>query len=303
MKFVRVMPALLLLALYPGATARADTQLQRSLSGFPERGALGYLEPLRMALGQSFNSRLYHQAGIHPDGYRMHMGVNYFRVGLSADDRGFVLSPGSGFHPASGEGVPLPTVAGSSKSTVVAGADGRTYIFPGGWDLSSYTLVVPQLTIDGADGSEVMFRWGASFESDPARNLGRFWILGVGARHDISRHLGRFPIDLSAGVFIHTMSLGQSFLNFKTFSGGIQGGRDWARGSVYGGLSYDVSSLKVSYTERTGLEPVETTARKTGGTGRLTLGSRVSVHHVEAGLEFNLAEKATFSASLGAVWP
>jgi Family of unknown function (DUF6588) len=293
---------LLLGTLFPGAAAEAQTRLEKSLAGLPGHTYWEYLDPFLGSMGNTMDRRIW--SGVH---LRTGSGVGHFRVNVSRSrfgggERYFeVRSPeGSAGGPAATYRV--PTVVGSTEAVLVPGDQDRVQAYPGGFDLGDYLMVWPEVTVDGGDGVEFMFRWLANFSSD--RELGYFWVYGLGARHDFTGELGEdSPLHVLVGLTYHRMTVGKSAIAMNVYSLGGQVGREWGSLSAYANLSAYLRHTTLSFVSEQFPEPtaIKESRRKLGQDVGLAV--HYEAGHGEATLEGSLSRPGEISASLGTIWP
>ena len=275
------------------AGAAGAGTLEDNLSAYTDQTAEGYLKPLQTAFGQGLNSNLFATAAVPAVGFHAHFDIKAMSMLYDDADKTFTATTGGDFTPA--QQVSAPTAVGSTESVIVDGDAGTQYIFPGGFDLSSFSFGVPQLMVSGL-GTEVMFRW-LGFNTE-TKELGDVSLFGIGIRHGISRYVPNLGFDVSAGVYYNKFDVDTDLLNVKTYSLGLQGSKGFPILSPYGALSYDTVEMSSVYTANTGAGDetihldlkTEKTFHATGG-ANLNLG----VFHANGALEF----AKHFGVSLG----
>jgi hypothetical protein len=238
-------------ALLVAGASPVSAQLEDNLSAYSDPE--GYLKPLQEAFGQALCSNLYSTAAIPKQGFTARLEVKAMSVFFGDGDKTFTTTTGGDFTPV--QTVEVPTVVGSEKSVAVSGDGGTEYVFPGGFDLTSLTVGVPQLTVGGIMGSELAVRYVA-FDTGDAE-IGDVSLFGIGARHSISQYLVEFPVDIAAGIFYQTFKLGSDLIDAKAFTIGAQASRTFGPLIAYGGLSYDSFSMDAKYTDKTGPQDEE----------------------------------------------
>jgi hypothetical protein len=190
---------------------------------------------------------------------------------------------------------------------IVDGVGDTQFAFPGGLDLSSFALAAPQLRLGALYGTEVIFRYLAADVSDD--EFGKVSLFGFGAQHSISQYLEEgLPLDLSAGFFWQTYSLGENRAGGDLIKGsaltiGAQGSKRFGMPDIYvepyGGLSIDTHSMDVSYESEASGEPSDITLAMDSGTNlHLTLGAQFRVYYIGGYADIGFAGKSTFSFGL-----
>ena len=274
------------------ASVRAGT-LEDNLSAYTDQTAEGYLKPLQTAFGQGLNSNLFTTAGVPSIGFHARLDVKAMSMLYDDADKTFSATTGGDFTPP--QQVQVPTAVGPTESVIVDGDAGTQYIFPGGFDLSSFSFGVPQLIVSGL-GTEVMVRW-LGF-STGTQELGDVSLFGVGIRHNISHYVPSLGFDVSAGFYYNTFDVDTDLVNVETYSFGVQASKSFLILSPYGALSYDTVEMSSVYTANTGAGEetihldlkTEKTFHATGG-ANMNLG----IFHANGALEF----AKHFGVSLG----
>jgi hypothetical protein len=260
-------------------------QIVDQLSAYTGPNGKGYLQPVADAVGADLNCGLFHSAYIPKMGLQVSFELPMMGVMFADEDRTFMATTESGFSPE--QTVEVPTVVGSGETKTVTGAAGTSFIFPGGLDLNSFVLAVPQLRIGSYMGTEAVIRYIAFDVGDV--ELGKVSLYGFGLRHSISQYLGPdFPVDLAGGFFWQTFSLGENqaggdLVSADALSFGVQASKRYTEGFLliepYSGLSLDTYSMEASY---------ESDAAGEIQAIDLDFGSNTSVHFT-LGLAFKLA--------------
>lgn len=283
----------------------ARAQIEDQISAYTGANAEGYLQPLADAFGGCLNSGIFrsaHIAFMHPS---VRLEITAMGVFFGDDDRTFRATTEQGFSPE--QRVSAPTIVGSGKAVIVEGDGGTRFAFPGGFDLNSFALAVPQLRIGGVYGSEVIFRYFSLQLGDEDEDLGDLGLFGFGFRHNISRYFGpALPVDVAAGFFWQRFSLGENdrgdhLISSTAFSIGVQASRRFAKVIVpYTGLTYDTHSMELSYDyeENDSTETIDVDFEKTS-TVHLTLGLLIDVPVMNIFGEINVASQSSVAFGVG----
>ena len=231
----------------------AAAQVEDQLSAYTGQNGTGYLQPLTDAFGTSLNDAFYRNAYIPPTGVRVSLEVLVMGVMFSDDDRTFRATTEQGFQPETT--VDAPTIVGSGEALVVNGQGGSSFAFPGGFDLNSFGLAVPQVRISSVKGTEGVIRYIAVNTGDA--ELGDISLFGLGARHSISQYFDEtFPVDIAAGLLWQTFSVGENeagndLIGLSAFTFGVQGSKRLPAGFAtfepYTALSLDTYKMDVEY--------------------------------------------------------
>ncbi len=221
----------------------AAAQIEGNLSTYTGRNAEGYLNPLKDGAGAALQSGMYRSAAIPETGFNLRLDVAAAFIKFADEDRTFKALTEEGFFPE--QEVEAPTVIGDTEAVAVDGQGGTIARFPGGFDVGSLGLAVPQLTIGGVAGSQLVLRFIAVNTGDV--ELGDVELLGIGARHSISQYLTDPPIDLAVSAMWQNLTLGDELIDATAFSAGVQGSRRFGILEPYACLSFDSFGMTVDY--------------------------------------------------------
>ena len=273
--------------------------VEDQLSIYTGDNGIGYLQPLADAVGTDLNSGLFQTAHIPKTDLYFALEVRVMAAMFSDDDRTFRATTESGFSPA--QTVTAPTVVGSGEAIPVDGDAGTTFIFPGGFDLSSFTLAVPQLRIGSYYGTEALLRYIAFDVGD--NEFGDGSLFGFGLRHSISQYLDpSFPVDLAGGFFWQTFHMGENdagddLISSSAFTLGVQASKRYGNPMTYfepyAGLSLDRHSMEVSYEDDE--EEIVDLDFGTDTTARLTLGLAGRLAFMNGHAEYSVSGQNSFS--------
>lgn len=282
------------------AAAPAAAQIEDQLSAYTGDNATGYLQPLADALGASLNDGAFASAHIPRSAFRMGLEVRLMGVYFGDDDREFSATTEGGFLPATT--VDAPTIVGDGEAVLVDGDGGAQFAFPGGLDLGSFAMVVPQLRVGGIMGSEALLRW-ASFEAGDSE-LGKIDLLGIGVRHSISQYMPAPKFDLAAGFLWQRFNIGENsngddLIATNAFSIGAQASKRF--GSVitaepFVGLSVDTFSMDVQY-EHDNEELIDIEFEKTTNM-HLTLGLGLNLKVLNLSAAYSIAGNNSFNLGM-----
>ena len=279
-----------------------SAQIEDQLSVYTGANATGYLQPFADAFGADLNASLFHSAEIAKIGFQFKLEFPIMGVIFSDDDRTFKAVTEGDFYPQ--QRVEVPTVVGPGEAKIVTGDGGTSYAFPGGFDLNSFAIAVPQLRIGSVFGTEAVIRYFSINTGDV--ELGDLGLFGFGLRHNVSQYFGPvFPVDIAAGFFWQKFHLGENqegenLISVKAFTVGVQASKRFAVFVPYTGLSYDTSSMDVSYMSETfGSEErieIDFDATKTA---HWTIGMMLDLVYLNVFAEYNIASQSCFSFGLG----
>ena len=300
----RCVRILLCVALVAVTAAGASAQIEDQLGAYSGVNAEGYLKPLADAFGANLNSAYYSTAHISRSGVRFTLEFVVMAVLFSDDDRTFAATTEGDFIPEST--VQAPTIVGSGEFASLGGAGGTTALFPGGLELSSFVLAVPQFRIGAIRGTEAIIRWLPTIDTGDAE-LGKVDMFGFGLRHSVSQYLDT-SFDLSIGFLWQTLTVGDNeagkdLLDTNALTIGVQASKRLGTGGLsaepYTGLSFDKYSMSVDYESNVEAEPINLSLDfASENTLHWTLGIGLNLAIANAFFEYNVAGQSGFAFGL-----
>lgn len=209
----------------------------------------GYLQPLADLVISGMNTGLQPSVRIENRFY-----VRFNLVGLGAmpmaSQKTFTATTEGSFRPQ--QTVTAPTIIGENNSVSVAGTNGLTYVFPGGYALNYLLWGVPQLTIGGIKGTELSLRL---VPYDFGGDFGKLQILGLSARHDVGQYfLKNSPLVLNVGYAYNKSDIGR-YISLQSHYAYIQAGVSNKHVGAFVWAGYQTGTFDVlySYTENNSL--------------------------------------------------
>jgi hypothetical protein len=280
-----------------GLAAPASAQLADNLASYDDASVEGYLKPFQGALGQGLNMNFFTTADIPQQGFHARFDIKVMSVFFKDADDTFVATTGGDFTPVEQERV--STAVGPGQSVTVPGDGGTEFIFPGGLDMTSLSLGVPQLTVGGFKGTELFLRWLAvPTETDEIGDVSTF---GLGARHSISQYIPSSPFAIAGAIFYQTLSADTDLLDVSTFSIGVHGSYDIGMLTALAGLSYDTVSMSSTYVSKTGAVDERITVDfDSEGSIHFSLGVALVLGPVSFNVSGDLASRTGVAFGLGA---
>jgi len=299
----RLLRGVLCLAVVALVATPASAQLNDQLSSYTGVNAEGYLQPLADAFGASLNDAYFYSAHIPRAALRISLEFPVMGVIFGDDDRTFSARTEGGFSPETT--TDAPTIVGDGEAKIIPGDGGTQYAFPGGFDLNSFGLVVPQLRVGGVMGTEGILRFVAFNAGDDAE-LGDIKLFGLGVRHSISQYISDFPLELAAGFMWQTFKVGENdsgdnLISSNAFSFGVQASRAFGAGLIslepFAGLSFDTFSMNVNYHSDVTGDDIDLDFN-TDTTAHLTVGAGLNLPIAHVFGAFNAASQSSFNFGL-----
>lgn len=247
MRVSRVPTALLfalLLASFPQHTAFSQSvnDLLRQL-GIQEL-ARDYLRPGVDAVGYSINSGLSHRARVD-SGFGLWVGSRFIITYIPEADRTFSAAlPAALVEQGYPERVTSATIVGGAGTVLRSTQQQRPdIVLPGGADLSSTFLLVPQVHVGAVLGTELIFRGLPPVTYDTDIGKVSFW--GVGIKH-APTYFADLPFDLAFVAAWQRFELGD-LINGASLAGMAQASVDAGSITLFGGIGYEAYAIDVSY--------------------------------------------------------
>jgi hypothetical protein len=208
----------------------------------------GYIQPMVDSFGANMNSGFPGSARIKKMGFTFRLQFVGMGTLIGDSEKSYRATPPQPFPQ---EPVETATVFGGQGATVHHPA-GVSYKFQNGQvDARVMPFVAPQITVGDVFGTQLTIRYA------PIPSVGDFPevnLFGVGVRHSVSQYLPLVPVDIAAGVFYQTFSIGD-FMDSKATAISAQASKTFLLLTLYGGLQYETASVNLSYTYEGPLPP------------------------------------------------
>jgi hypothetical protein len=304
-----------ILALIACPAVAQDDDLEDLLTQVGQPYAEGYTEPLIHGFGADQNAGLYTTAHIPAGRLTFSIGVRVMGTYLAEEDQDFRrvikdvelndyldLQPGDPGYGETGDIVlEGPTVFGSTKDedvgTATAYVNGlpvyQVETIPGLLNTRWVPLFAPEATVGGFFGLRGTIRWLPEINLS---DLGKTKYLGLGLQWSPNFLLAPdFPVDLMGGFFVQQIDVG-TVMQTEASSIFAAASREFGLATVYGGLAWESSTMKVDYTEESTGERV---SFEMDGemSGRFTVGATLNLG-VKLNAEMGIGKMVVYSAGL-----
>ena len=295
----------LLAVVSPVVVTADEGDVQGQISVYTGDNAVGYLQPLANALGAALNSGFGYSAYIPKTSFHLSVEAPVMGLFFEDDDRTFQATAESGFVPQPGTtSYDVPTVVGGSEAVIADGQGGAQFAFPGGFDLNSFGLAVPQLRLSSIAGTEAVVRW-AAFETGD-NDLGNVDMFGIGGRHSVSQYFGENPpLDVAVGVLYQKLEIGENdfgnpFVDTSALTVQLQGSRRMPVGFMtfepYGGVAYESLDLDVEYADSN--DEAVAVSMEGENSFRFTLGAGLNFAAGQVWADYNFSDTSNFTFGL-----
>ncbi|MEX2191162.1 MAG: DUF6588 family protein, partial [Bacteroidota bacterium] len=266
-----------------------------------------YVTPLLNGWGVALNSGIYHTAEVHSIlGFDVHLKLTGSLIQESDKKYNFQTPAQIGLftqgnaanqYPAT---VEANSVVGSKEKTIIRLNDGTPTgaEIPGGLDIPTTPLIVPQVSIGLPFGFEVTGRF---FPTTKIGDVGKVNLLGFGLRHDIDQYIPLLPLDVAVHFFTQKLSYedgnGTKLLEASGTAYGVEVSKHLLLLTVYAGFQLESSSVKVGPYTFNGA-PVEFTVD--GNTSsRVLVGARLSLVFLNIHADYNMGTTKAFALGVG----
>ena len=295
----------LLAVVSPVVVTADEGDVQGQISVYTGDNAVGYLQPLANALGSALNSGFGYSAYIPKTSFHLSVEAPVMGLFFEDDDRTFQATAESGFVPQPGTtSYDVPTVVGGSEAVIADGQGGAQFAFPGGFDLNSFGLAVPQLRLSSIAGTEAVVRW-AAFETGD-NDLGNVDMFGIGGRHSVSQYFGENPpLDVAVGVLYQQLEIGENdfgnpFVDTSALTVQLQGSRRIPVGFMtfepYGGVAYESLDLDVDYADSN--DEAVAVSMEGENSFRFTIGAGLNFAAGQVWADYNFSDTSNFTFGL-----
>ncbi len=278
-------------------TSYSQNTFEDAIKQLSSDNVKGYLQPLLDGFGANLNSGYMGSASMKT-GLHLRLHIIGMATVVGDKEKTYNATPPQ---PFSQSEVETATIFGG-RGAIVTGPGGLQYQFQNGQINTSWIpFVVPQLTFGNVFGTQGVIRFAQVSERE---NVPEISLFGFGVRHSISRYLPHVPVDLAAGLFYQTFSVGD-IMEAKTTAFTAQVSKSFQMLTLYGGLQYESSSVDLSYTYTGPLPPGDTSDRnislslKGENNLRLSAGFGLSLGVLFLQADVNLGKVTVLSAGLG----
>jgi hypothetical protein len=279
------------------------SQVGVKINSLPPNEVKGYIKPLSTWFGTYFNSGTYYDAAV-PDFFGFKFSIVGSYVMIPDDQKTFKPDPEL-------NGVtnvePTATVFGNRASYYLGSSGFFTY--PAGLALNAVPFGIYQFS-GSTFNTELMIRFFPKVKFGDTK----VGVFGIGLKHEISRHIPLFPIDVSVQLLYNNFDfeyVGNDFENYtkiksNNFAFNIHASKTLAGIFIaYGGLQYESTSMDVGYyfEDPNNLYPAIGNAKnnfKINGDNnfRFTFGGALKLGFFVINADVNLTKFTTFTTGL-----
>lgn len=270
------------------------SQWEDRFNKIAESNAKLYAQPFATAFGTAMNSAGYHSASI-PDLFGFSISFQGMYIMVPDDQLTFTPTLPTGYV----SNKPTATIFGG-KGGAYAGPDGYITL-PPGLDVTTVPMVMPQIGLSLL-GSEILLRFVPSIDVGGKK----LSLLGLGAKHSISRYIPLIPIDVAVQVLYSTFKV-TDLIDVKNLAFNAHASKTLGILTPYVGLQYESTSLDLTYDikgDPLSGDPTLRADRKAslsldGDNGfRATLGASLKLAVIVLNADVNLGSQTVFGGGL-----
>lgn len=271
------------------------SQVEDRFAALSETNVKLYAQPFATAFGTAMNSAGYHSASIAD---LFGFSISFQGMYILIPDDQLTYSPSL---PAGYTTGPTATIFGN-KGSAYAGPAG--YITtPPGVDVSAMPMAIPQVSLS-LMGTEVLLRYLPEIKLGNKNE--KLSLLGLGAKHNISRYIPLIPIDVAVQILYNKLEI-TDLLKSKNLAFNAHASKTFGILTPYFGLQYESSSLDITYKingDPASGDPALQSDRNVSvsldgdNNFRATLGASLKLAIIVLNADVNLGSLTTFTGGL-----
>lgn len=266
----------------------AQDDLQSYIEQVTETNIEGYIGPAVTAFGTAINSGLYHTGKTHKAG-GFDITIKGVGVLIPDNDKTFTAE--------------VPSTGNQTWSTIFGpGKDENPQtndLNPGGLDVSTFPMGVPQISLGVGGGYELMLRFLKFNLSD----YGDVSLYGAGVKHNLNRYLPVVP-------FMPDISLQAAYQQFKagdiitanSIAFNAHSSIEFLMLSIFGGIGFERTSVDIDYTvnnPQSQYDGQQVSYSFSESSPRLVLGARAKLGLLSVNADINVGKYTAVSAGIG----
>lgn len=306
MKDIRCLAATALLVISPSLLSAQD--LGDQMKQMARVNAERYVSPLLNGWGVALNSGLYHTADVHGIlGFDIH--IKFTGALIQDSDKRYMFQTPDFPGYIRGDAGPTGYDAEIEANSVVGGKESKEIranngdllgTIPGGLDIPTTPLILPQVSIGLPFGFEVMGRF---FPTAKIGDVGKINLLGFGLRHDIDQYIPLLPLDVAVHFFTQKLNYedanGAKLLEASGTAYGVEVSKNLLLLTVYAGFQLESSSIKVGPYTVSGTSTTVEFTHDGNTSSRLLLGARISLLVLNIHADYNIGTTKAFTLGVG----
>ena len=223
-------------------SSHAQSDVEKALQQYSANDVKGYIQPVGDLFGANLNAGFFRGAAIGSAAFHIRLDIIGMASMVGDKQKTYTANAPPGFNPATFE---TATIFGDKGAVVTDQATLLTYRGSDGViNTSFFPTIAPQLTIGDFYGTRAAVRFIATPE---VGGFPKATLWGIGAQHSVSQYLPSVPVDLAAHVFYSKFTFGD-LIDVSALSIGVDASKSLSIVTLYGGLAWEQSTMKVGYT-------------------------------------------------------
>lgn len=286
------------LVAFIGLPLNSQNTFEETIEQLSSENVRGYLQPMLDGFGANINSGFPGSARIKSLGLTFRLQIIAMGTLIGDAEKTYKATPPFPFPQTP---VETATVFGG-EGAVVQHPSGIEYKFQNGQIKTNIIpFLVPQLTIGDVFGTQATIRYVPVPSMD---DFPQVTLFGIGVRHSVSQYLPLVPVDIAAGLFYQSFTVGD-YIDTKATAFSAQVSKTLAVLTLYGGLQYESTNIDLSYTYTGPLPPGDESDRnvslslKGENKFRLTAGLGLSLGILHLHADVGIGKVTVLSAGLG----
>ena len=282
------------LAVFFSFSITTSQDIEELVSKYTENNGKGYMQPLADAFGATFNSGLFHTAGLKKLGFQAYLGVVASTAFISDKRTTFEATTQGFMYPDPEITATAPTVFGPGEAVSVDGPGGTAYVFPAGMNVKMIPFAIPQLSVGSVYGTDLTLRF---ITFNLGEDFGDLSVFGWGIRHSISQYVEALPLDVALGIYNQSFKAGD-IVSANAWVVSAQASKKVLIFTFYGGLAFENTRLDLEYYNDE--EDVDIAFNLKGKNSiRLTAGITFNLGPAKLNVDYNIASQSVLSFGLG----
>ena len=273
-------------------TASAQGDVEKTLKQYAGETVKGYIQPFGDLFGANLNSGLFRGADVSTG---FHLKVEIVGIASMVGDaqKTYTANAPAGFNPATFE---TATIFGDKGATVTDAGTALTYRGSDGiFNTTFFPDATLQLTLGNIYGTRASLRFITVPEMS---GLPKATQWGIGVQHSVSQYFPVIPLDVAAHVFYNKFTFGD-LIDMSGYSIGVDASKSFSILMLYGGLSVEHSTMKLTYTPSNATEPAVSIDLDGANKFRATVGLSVNLFILTVFADANFGTVTNFAAGIG----
>jgi hypothetical protein len=278
--------------------SKSQNTFEEAIQQLSSDNVKGYVQPLLDSFGANINSGFHGSARINKTGLTFRLQFIGMGTLIGDGEKTYTATAPAPFPQTP---VETATIFGD-EGAVVTHPQGIQYRFQNGQvSTSIMPFAVPQITVGDVFGTQAILRYA------PVPSIGDFPevnLFGIGVRHSVSQYLPLVPVDIAAGIYYQSFTIGD-IMDTKATAFSAHVSKTFILLTLYGGLQYERASVDLTYEYTGPLPPGDQSDRtvslnlKGENNFRVTAGLGLALGILHLNADINVGKVTVISAGVG----